>query len=543
MGAEPLDRSFIRFRYRAPMPLCVRTLVHRSLTMSLLLLSACNSSQQDDTTSADTDPTTTPSPTTTALPEPTTTSTSEDPPPTSTTPPITTTTTTTTSDPTTTEPSTDTDAPGLACPLDGQPGTLSLTLTPELFSSGGDPSNTPSCKLLNPERGFHGYTDLRDLSDGDLEDIAADGHTVVYGQVLIPEYRDKPLDDALLAQVDAAFTKIRDHGMKAVPRFHYSDGGDEPDAELDRILEHIDQLAPLLNKHADVILLLHAGFIGAYGEWHSSQNGLDAPGPRKAILDALLTALPAPLTIGVRRPSFKNAAYGEALTEATAHDDSARARIGHINDCFLASDDDEGTYQEPGEKDYAITDSLWVPVGGETCGVNPPRSECPAALDELALHHWTHLNAAYHPDVLTSWQQDGCYNEIACRLGYRLAALALQWPETAAPGAPLPISFNLINDGYAAPANPRPINIVFDGPTRFTATAAFDLRKALPGEPQTICTDTTVPANAPPGDYRIGLHLPDPALADDPRQSIHLSNEDLEWTEGINWFNATLTIE
>lgn len=440
---------------------------------------------------------------------------------------------------------TDTGASGLACPLADGPGVTVLALAPQLYNDGADPSDAPACTelLKNPERGFHGFVDLRDLGPGDLEDQIEAGRTLVYGKIYIPEFRDAPLDQALLDDLGAAFDLVREHGMKVTPRFHYSDDVGEADAELDRILAHIDQVAPLLLDHADVIVHLQAGFIGAYGEWHSSTNGLDAPGPRKQILGALLAALPEDRMISVRRPSFKADAYAGPLTDADAHDGSDRARIGHLNDCFLASDDDYGTYQEPGEKDYIIEDSPYVVVSGETCAVNPPRSECPTARDELALLHWTHINAAYHPGVLESWQTDGCYAEIACRLGYRLAVTALRHPDGVAPGDNLPVSFEVFNDGYAAPINPRPFNIVLDGPTRIETPADFDVRALLPGETSTICIDTPLPVDLPPGDYRLGLRLADPAptLIDDPRQAIRLAN-DIEWTDGINWFDATITI-
>jgi hypothetical protein len=248
--------------------------------------------------------------------------------------------------------------------------------------------------------------------------------------------------------------------------------------------------------------------------------------------------------VSVRRPSFKQEAYGGPLAPADAHDGSALSRIGHVNDCFLASDDDFGTYQLPGEKDYAIADSAFVPVGGETCAVNPPRSECASALDELALHHWTHINAGYHPDVLAAWEQDGCYAEVACRLGYRLALVDLRWAASGSPGGLLPVELELFNDGFAAPTNPRPLLLVFDGPMRFEVDSELDVRTVLAGESAAICVDAPLPADLPNGTYRIGLRLADPMLADDARQAIRLANDaGAEWAEGVNWFDATFDIE
>lgn len=436
----------------------------------------------------------------------------------------------------------DTGAEGLQCPLAGGAGVSVLTLEPALFAEGADPSGTEACGIVNPERGFYQFVDLRDLDADTLDDAAANGMSVLYGQVLLPEFRDAPLDQGVLDDIAAGFDLVREHGMKVVPRFHYSDAIDEPDAELARILGHIEQLTPLLQLHSDVILTLQAGFIGAWGEWHSSQNGLDAPGPRKQVLDALLAALPASRTVSVRRPSFKMDAYGGPLTADTAYDGSDLARVGHINDCFLASDDDEGTYQLPGEKDYAVADSAFVPVGGETCAVNPPRSECPAALAELALHHWNHLNRGYHPDVIAGWQDGGCLDQIACRLGYRLALREIQWATTAAAGGSLPVSLRIFNDGFAAPVNARPLILAFDGPTPFEVLVEADAREWAPGAEAALCFDLALPESLQPGSYRLGLRLPD-AGALTPRFSIRLVNG--EWDEewGINWFEAKVEVQ
>ena len=85
-------------------------------------------------------------------------------------------------------------------------------------------------------------------------------------------------------------------------------------------------------------------------------------------------------TTGARGQRPKLEAYGGPLTEETAFSGAPLSRVGHLNDCFLASDDDVGTYQLPGEKAYAVADSAFAPVGGETCGSNPPRSQCGSAL-------------------------------------------------------------------------------------------------------------------------------------------------------------------
>jgi hypothetical protein len=420
----------------------------------------------------------------------------------------------------------------------------SVTLSPKLFSKGQDPSGDPECtQVLNPERGIFVFRDLRHLEREDLRGL---GVTLIYGQVLIPEYRNRDLDKALFDQLTAGFALLRAAGVKALPRIYYADGM-MADAPLDRVLAHIHQLAPLLQANADVIAVLHPGFVGAWGEWHSSTNKLTEPAARKQIYDALLAVLPADRMTLTRRPAYKRDAYGGPLTAETAFTGKPLARIGHLNDCFLASADDEGTYVVPGERDYAVADSEFVPVGGETCAPAPVRSECPSALDELAALHWDFINIDYHPDVLAGWMKGGCYPTIRCRLGYRLLSLGHSTPERVKRGAPLSVALDLINDGYGRVYNPRPVYLVLTGPQqqRQVLRTDFDPRRLGPGQTASLCLSALVPAGTPPGVYQLGLWMPDDAatLKANPQYAVRVSNLDWDAVTGTNLFGASVTVE
>jgi len=331
-----------------------------------------------------------------------------------------------------------------------------------------------------------------------------------------------------------------------LPRFVYSDDATSPDAPLDRVLSHIEQLTPTIRANADVIAVLQPGFVGAWGEWHSSTNGLTEPAARKAIYDALLAALPGDRMTLTRRPSFKQEAYAGPLTEATAFAGDALSRIGHLNDCFVSSADDVGTYQLPGERDYAIADSAFVPVGGETCAVYPARSACAPAMAEMELLHWTFINTDYHPDVIQGWRTDGCFDAIACRLGYRFALLGYEVPERARKGATLSVRLRIVNDGYGRMYNTRPVELVLQGAVRRAVAIDADARLWAPGMPVDLCASMLVPSDVPAGSYRIGISLPDaaPTLRADSRYAVRLSNG-VEWDEasGTNLLAPTVTIE
>jgi hypothetical protein len=70
------------------------------------------------------------------------------------------------------------------------------------------------------------------------------------------------------------------------------------------ILGHIDQLADTVHTNADALYVLQAGFLGSWGEWHSSKAGLsDNASVTSALLEAeLFTLLPADRKINVRVP-------------------------------------------------------------------------------------------------------------------------------------------------------------------------------------------------------------------------------------------------
>lgn len=45
----------------------------------------------------------------------------------------------------------------------------------------------------------------------------------------------------------------------------------------------------------------------------------------------------------------------------------------------------------------------------------PPRTDCPTALKELEELHYTYLNADYHPDVISAWDSQDCFDDVRTR--------------------------------------------------------------------------------------------------------------------------------
>ena len=171
-------------------------------------------------------------------------------------------------------------------------------------------------------------------------------------------------------------------------RFHYNDGGSWPpdtkDADIDTAEGHLQQLGNLLGDWQHVILTVEAGFIGAWGEWYYSENYNDPSNgyipteaqmaKRRRLVKAILAAFPS-RHIVLRTPGYVQGVLNDstALTEEEAFGGSDKSRMGMHNDCFLASDNDYGTFQNEADRVWLEKQSKFSFVGGETCALNSPR--------------------------------------------------------------------------------------------------------------------------------------------------------------------------
>ncbi|MFD7159325.1 DUF4832 domain-containing protein [Kribbella sp. NPDC059898] len=430
----------------------------------------------------------------------------------------------------------------------------------QTYTSAGGVTYTPSTdNFANPERGLYHHTgdcDKADFSQATLESYrTAQGISLVMCVFYLADYKNGPIAQSALDHLRQQIDTVRAAGLKIVLRFAYTTSTTGDDTTKDRVLQHLDQLAPYLTAGQDVIAVVQAGLIGAWGEWYYTQNFGNAGtisstdwANRKAVTDKLLSVVPSNRMIQLRTPKFKRTMYSTtAVQPSDAYNGSALSRIGHHNDCFLASPDDFGTYENTSvEYPYLQADTTYVAMGGETCGTNPPRSQCPTATTELAQFHWSFLNTDYEPNVLSSWNTGGCLAGITKNLGYRFRLESGTYPATATRGGSLPISFTVHNDGYATPFNPRNLELVL----RNTSTGSTyklpltaDPRRWTAGTSTTVDQTVTVPATVPAGSYDLLLNLPDPLLSTRPEYSIRLANQGTwDAATGMNSLLHTLTV-
>lgn len=410
--------------------------------------------------------------------------------------------------------------------------------------------------LLNPERGF--YRQLTARSDGrpitlsELKELRDDKMSLLLRMYYLDQFRDRDLSDQQLRLVEADLHTIRRSGCKCILRFAYSSNLGESDAPLDKVLRHIEQLQPVLLANADVIAVMQAGFIGAWGEWHGSTNNLETDNAVRSIAGELLLTLPESRCIQVRTPRYKRIIIGNdsVLTSKTAFTGTPQSRIGHHNDCFLADDNDLGTYESQRlEQDrlYVAEDTRYVPMGGETCAVSL-FTKYDHARAELSKLHFTYLNRGFHPRVLAEWRENGLYAEADKHLGYRLSLISSTCDSEAQPGGVWNVNLEFQNQGWAAPINPRDVVLLFKSETdslTYRVKLPVDPRRWLPGQPIPLNFGIGLPEIIKPRKYNLSLRLSDPEerLNDRVEYAIQLANKGLwDSSTGLHDLNQRVVV-
>lgn len=466
----------------------------------------------------------------------------------------------------------------------------------------------------NPERGFYRYSEVHSsnytvLTEAELKSYRSPqsiqsanyqvSSTLVFRYYILDDVVNKAISASFLTNLKKDFDAARAAGVKLIPRFVYTatakpgncpEGficplyGDAPKAI---ILNHIAQLKPLLHDNADIIACVQLGFIGVWGEQYYSDFFGDAS-PNAAqgklldqnwkdrieVIKAMLDAVPADRMIQLRYPQLKQRyIYGvnapltvAPLTESGAFSETDIARLGYHNDCFMASSNDFGTYEDYGNsstprasdggvlntlKDYFKADSKFVVVGGETCSDDySPTNDCEPAgkiQAEFASLHYSFINAHYNTAVNNDWQDGGCMDNIKRNLGYRFVLQSAVLPDNVVKGSSMTITLNITNRGYASPYNKRPAQLLLrnakTGEVKSIDLAA-DVRRWYSGDVK-VTESVAIPQDFPAGDYEMLLNLPDAyaSIGKRPEFSIRLANNDVwEAATGYNKLNHTIKV-
>jgi hypothetical protein len=406
---------------------------------------------------------------------------------------------------------------------------------------------TTSADIPNPDRGFYGWSgsDFVSAYDaGSVQSTYNSGQRLVLAKISLAAWRTSDLPASFLSSLSSRFDQVRTAGMKTTVLIAYDFSGSGQDATASQIKRHLEQLKPVFAAQADVIPYMRAGFIGAWGEWHSSTSGnscgynsgtttcATADANRAIVRDALLANVPATTQIGIRYPADLMKWY-PSPTQQT--------RLGMHNDCFQSGPSDAGTYQTAEQRTYAKALSLDKAFGGENCTVETPlRTSCSDILSEGPAYRLAWFSYSDWAGFLTAWRNGGCLSQVSGFMGYRLQLDAVSHHTAVTAGGQVVVDVDLRNVGWARMFTSRKLVVTLRHRTTGSTVraSAGDLRVLVPqGTASTrVSVTVPVPAGADKGDYDVLLSAPDafPATAADPRFAVRFANADNAGT-GQTW--------
>lgn len=459
--------------------------------------------------------------------------------------------------------------------------------------------------LYNPGRGFRLETavDVAEQKGHPAEELmtlskkyASDSVSLSQSYFYLTYILGKELTDENFKTMQLYFDELQRLGKKTVLRFAYERdfvGRAPVGPELEQALAHLDQLRPFLARNNDLILVVQAGVIGAWGEWHSSVHGLEnSPEAKVAVLEKLLSIVPQDKNVQVRVPEFKNLLKDkpELYNRLSFHDDFIVIRPDRWD-----GEMHEGTAnfnQIVAESPYLVVDGE-LPWGFWSVGADPDSPSAGWVIDgmqvarRLFLQHYTSLSIIHNykeqhanrrfdestppeysmavwkksmitEDSLKKYQmpvsdsyfqkKDGAkvarnvFDYIRDHLGYRIELQKLTLPEVLKAGTESQWKLELINRGFATVFGNHPVHFVLidekDAVTELPTTAnPLDWQPFLPGDStytpliHIVETAINVPASLTSGNYKLGVWIPDGSerLKYDPRYAVRCANGDVDW--------------
>ncbi len=364
--------------------------------------------------------------------------------------------------------------------------------------------------LHNPDRGFRMETwcnpgnqaddnqrvheDPADMLREQAAYYAPESPRLAQAYFYLTNYKNTPIiPEYGINRIQRYFDTARELKIKLLVRFAYQGDGDGTgEAADDIMLQHMQQLKPLLEKNRDVIHLVQSGFLGAWGEWHSYKKEHD----RLRLLRGIAEMAPDGLFLQIRLPKYKN---------ILAPDDPLYSRIGfNIDSLFGYVEPDQmglGTDGvDPGLPDWmqVTQESPYVPVDGELYwgiwSLNEHENDDGFMIDgygvirELSEHHFNSMSVHHNyrenglekkysmqywkeAELTPAWleeygllyapgwfrQEDGSpakrtvFDYVRDYLGYKLELRQLTLRGEAVPGGRLHAALELVNYGFSVP--------------------------------------------------------------------------------------------
>ncbi len=372
--------------------------------------------------------------------------------------------------------------------------------------------------------------------------ICLTGEVSVYNSCSQQPQATGPLSAAMLDRMSQRIAAWAGTGTRLLVRFTYNFGpigSGAKDAPLSVILNHLDQVAPILLKNKDLIFALEAGFIGTWGEWHDSTNGNDTATAHKALLDKELGYFSGTFPILVRDPGIM-VAYTGTFTPQPA--------LGIHDDYYASSTDDAGTWspcntpigyclpnvtqtQLMSYGSAVSTNTIFKGEFGQT--TYSPLQNCSALDAYSTMFHLQTMNLFPSAAVGTQLQNEGCAQSFYNQVGVRIVLTQATISGSLAPDGQLSVALTMYNSGYGRVVRPRPATLVLIQNGRTVGQVpiplqSLDLRTLQSFTSETFQFAFSVPTTLQRGPVSMALLIPDPApsLSSNPAYALPLNSLD-----------------
>lgn len=405
--------------------------------------------------------------------------------------------------------------------------------------------NESNMELINPARGF--YVQINSYEDNRIKELSREGIKIVLIAYDIEDYINTIISEGKLEELDIVLYEARKHNMQIIFRAAYGfDPNYNDPVSVDTIYTHISQIAPIINNYKDVIMCVQAGFIGPWGEWHSSKfftGDKEEVKIRNNILSSLIESLDEEIIINVRRLRFIRDAIEAGID---------KSRLGLHNDAFLANSNDLGTYDD---KDYTREEELKWAKTNITHGINggemPLISDYTTidnAIAEMNSLQISYLNCRYNKDILNYWKtvpyKGGTgYEYVKNHLGYRLWLSEVRIPKYLKDNRKFNIELTLNNSGFAPIQKGYEVHLIFkqDGKIKLNNTIEGDISLIKSGMSKKLKVDAHVNdlfESENKEDIQVGIYITNPSKVKNISDmgEIELANEELMYENGVNFF-------
>ena len=294
--------------------------------------------------------------------------------------------------------------------------------------------------LHNPARGWYTIYPFFLEKEPDFDELywcLGKEETIALVIINIGAYREQRLDAAAINRMRQILGFFEKHSYDVILRVTYDHEGNAVEREpffFKVVLEHLEQLIPVVREFSKTVFIWQGMLIGNWGEMHTSRFLF--PSKLRQLWGVMSTGLEDDVYLAVRRPSMWRILHPEACGKAQLPADTT----GLFDDAMFGSDSHMGTFGQDGkestgwenlwsrEDELAFEDELCkqVPNGGEAvCGEEYAEMFTPqSTLDVLKKMHVTYLNQAHDEKILKLWKQwewqgESLYDYIGKYLGYR----------------------------------------------------------------------------------------------------------------------------